>query len=133
MISNKQHNSNSTLHNGSCRTQYLFNGKELDQETGYYYYGARYYDPSSTLFLGVDPLADKYPCIGEDIYRNEASLLDQGLSVLDIATLGASIFNRLTNKNTIPQKIEKSTDIIEKAISILSVYRTGKTLHNKQK
>ncbi|NCD00345.1 MAG: hypothetical protein EOL95_11695, partial [Bacteroidia bacterium] len=47
---------------------YKFNGKELDQETGYYYYGARYYDPSSTLFLGVDPLADKYPGIGGYIY-----------------------------------------------------------------
>src|SRR5574344_1939219 len=123
MISNKQHNSNSTLHNGSCRTQYLFNGKELDQETGYYYYGARYYDPSSTLFLGVDPLAEKYPCIEEDIYRNEASLLDQSLSVLDIATLGASKFNWLTNKNTILQKIEKSTDIINTFISVFSTVK----------
>ena len=24
---------------------YLFNGKELDSETGLYYYGTRYYDP----------------------------------------------------------------------------------------
>ncbi|NCD00360.1 MAG: hypothetical protein EOL95_11775, partial [Bacteroidia bacterium] len=49
---------------------YKFNGKELDQETGYYYYGARYYDPSSTLFLGVDPLAEKYPFNSGYVYCN---------------------------------------------------------------
>ena len=30
------------------RTPYLFNGKELDEETGLYYYGARYYDPKTS-------------------------------------------------------------------------------------
>ena len=42
-------------------TPYRFNGKELDTETGLYYYGARYYNPSTALWLGVDPLASKYP------------------------------------------------------------------------
>ena len=38
---------------------YLFNGKELDQETGLYYYGARYYDPKVSIFVNVDPLVEK--------------------------------------------------------------------------
>jgi RHS repeat-associated protein len=38
---------------------YKFNGKELDAETGYYYYGARYYNPKVSLWLNVDPLAEK--------------------------------------------------------------------------
>ena len=42
-------------------TPYKLNGKELDQETGYYYYGARYYDPGTVLWFGTDPLAYKYP------------------------------------------------------------------------
>ena len=42
-------------------TPYRFNGKELDTETGLYYYGARYYNPTTALWLGVDPLASKYP------------------------------------------------------------------------
>ena len=42
-------------------TPYKFNGKELDAETGLYYYGARYYNPGTALWLGVDPLASKYP------------------------------------------------------------------------
>ncbi|WP_194831470.1 RHS repeat-associated core domain-containing protein [Prolixibacter sp. NT017] len=39
-------------------TSYLFNGKELDQETGLYYYGARYYDPRISMWYGVDPKSD---------------------------------------------------------------------------
>ncbi|MHA4844562.1 SpvB/TcaC N-terminal domain-containing protein [Flavitalea antarctica] len=37
------------------RTPYLYNGKELDDETGLYYYGARYYDGITSIWQGVDP------------------------------------------------------------------------------
>ncbi|WBX99096.1 RHS repeat-associated core domain-containing protein [Chryseobacterium gambrini] len=40
-------------------SQYKFNGKEQDSETGYYYYGARYYNPRVSLWLNVDPLAEQ--------------------------------------------------------------------------
>lgn len=40
---------------------YLYNAKEYDAETGLYYYGARYYDPKLSIWLSVDPLAEKYP------------------------------------------------------------------------
>ncbi len=40
---------------------FKFNGKELDEETGFYYYGARYYDPRISIWASVDPLAEKYP------------------------------------------------------------------------
>jgi len=39
----------------------LNNAKELDQETGWYYYGARYYDPQVSTWLSVAPLVEKYP------------------------------------------------------------------------
>jgi len=48
-------------HINSFNTPFKFNGKEFDEETGNYYYGARYYDPKWSIFIGVDPLADKYP------------------------------------------------------------------------
>ena len=39
-------------------------GKERDEETGYGYFGARYMDHElMTMWLSVDPLADKYPSI----------------------------------------------------------------------
>ncbi|MFV0289640.1 MAG: RHS repeat domain-containing protein [Mangrovibacterium sp.] len=37
-------------------TPFLFNGKELDEETGLYYYGARYYNARVSLWLSVDLL-----------------------------------------------------------------------------
>ncbi len=39
----------------STATPYLYNSKERDEETGLYYYGARYYDAQLSLWLSVDP------------------------------------------------------------------------------
>ncbi|MBU1017753.1 LysM peptidoglycan-binding domain-containing protein [Patescibacteria group bacterium] len=39
----------------SAGEDYGFTGKELDEETGLYYYGARYYDPVVGRFAGLDP------------------------------------------------------------------------------
>ncbi|WP_281166431.1 RHS repeat-associated core domain-containing protein [Riemerella columbina] len=57
-------------HTTETNMPYLFNGKELDQETGLYYYGARYYDPRVSIFLNVDPLAEKYPFTSPYTYTN---------------------------------------------------------------
>ena len=48
-------------HLNSNNSPFRFNAKELDEETGNYYYGARYYDPKLSIWLSVDPLAEKYP------------------------------------------------------------------------
>ena len=42
-------------------TPYRFNGKELDEETGLYYYGARYMNPRLSIWYGTDPMQEKYP------------------------------------------------------------------------
>jgi RHS repeat-associated protein len=54
--------------NNRWNTPYLFNAKELDEETGLYYYGARYYDGRVSLWLGVDPMWEKYPGISVFAY-----------------------------------------------------------------
>ena len=46
--------------NAKWNTPYLFTGKELDKETGLYYFGARYQDPKLGIFISVDPLAEKF-------------------------------------------------------------------------
>ncbi len=46
---------------GGYSTKYRLTGKEVDEETGLYYFGARYYDPKISLWYGVDPMASKYP------------------------------------------------------------------------
>ena len=49
-------------------TPYLFNGKELDDETGLYYYGARMYDPILLTWNSIDPLCEKYYSISPYAY-----------------------------------------------------------------
>ena len=47
---------------------YKFNAKELDSETGLYYYGARYYNPRVSTWYGVDPLAVYSPVMETEFY-----------------------------------------------------------------
>ena len=48
---------------------YRFNGKEKDWESGFHYFGARYYwSEVLTGWLSVDPMADKYPSISPYAY-----------------------------------------------------------------
>ncbi|HEU5161321.1 MAG TPA: SpvB/TcaC N-terminal domain-containing protein [Streptosporangiaceae bacterium] len=42
------------------KNPYLFTGKELDEETGLYYYGARYYDARTSLWQSPDPALAGY-------------------------------------------------------------------------
>ena len=59
--------------------QYRFNGKEKDYESGFHYYGARYYwSEVLTGWLSVDPMADKYPSISPYAYCawNPVKLVD---------------------------------------------------------
>jgi RHS repeat-associated protein len=44
-----------------AKKRYRFCGKEKDEESGLYYYGARYYAPWLCRFVSVDPLAGDYP------------------------------------------------------------------------
>lgn len=56
-----------------------FTGKERDEETGYGYFGARYMDHElTTMWLSVDPMADKYPSMSPYSYcsLNPVKLVD---------------------------------------------------------
>lgn len=64
--------------NATWSTPYKFNGKEQDEETGLSYYGARYYDPRTSVWLSVDPLVEKYPNVSSYVYclGNPVNLID---------------------------------------------------------
>ena len=55
-------------HSTSKTMPYLFNGKELDSETNLTYFGARYLDMKTSLWLNTDPLAEKYPHVSPYTY-----------------------------------------------------------------
>ena len=62
----------------SWNIPYTFSGKEKDSETGYSYFGARYYDSDISVWLSVDPLSDMYPSTSPYMYTlgNPVMLID---------------------------------------------------------
>ena len=64
--------------NNTWNTPYLFNAKEFDEETGMYYYGARYYEPRLSLWMSADPKQDKYPNVSSYCY-----VMDNPIKLID--------------------------------------------------
>ena len=52
----------------SYNERYRFTGKERDEESGYHYFGARYYTDHLGIWTSADPLLDKYPSISPYSY-----------------------------------------------------------------
>ena len=65
-------------HSSREELPYKFNGKQFDEETGLYYYGARYMNPMASIWYGVDPLAEKYPNVNGYCYT-----MDNPIKYLD--------------------------------------------------
>ena len=57
---------------------YTFSAKEKDTETGYSYFGSRYYSSDLSVWLSVDPQAAKYPSLSPYTYcaNNPIRLVD---------------------------------------------------------
>ena len=60
------------------RWTFTFSAKERDAETGFSYFGARYYSSDLSVWLSVDPMADKYPSMSSYVYcaDNPIKLVD---------------------------------------------------------
>jgi len=69
---------NTYQRNTSWSAPYTFSGKEKDAETGYGYFGSRYYDSGLSIWLSVDPMSDKYPSMSPYNYcaNNPVILVD---------------------------------------------------------
>lgn len=79
------------------KNEYLFNKKEYQEETGFYDYGARFYDPLIARWNGVDELADKFNDLSPYSYTadNPLNLLDPDGK--DIVSVGRDVY--FDNKN----------------------------------
>lgn len=104
--------------NNIWNTPYLFNAKEFDEETGLYYYGARYYDPRVSLWISTDRFEEKYPNVTAysftannpmkflDINGDSLRIEDKKLSLLYISgnlynqngRVSSSVFQFLVSK-----------------------------------
>jgi RHS repeat-associated protein len=58
---------------------YRYNGKELDEATGLYDYGFRWYDPSIGRFTGVDPIADQFAFVSSYNYAENEPVNNRDL------------------------------------------------------
>ncbi|MBF00215.1 TIGR02594 family protein [Flavobacterium coralii] len=63
-------------HLNSINSPFKYNGKEFDEETGNYYYSARYYDPKFSIFISVDPLVEQTRDAYGYCYQNPINLVD---------------------------------------------------------
>ena len=84
-------------------SRYTFSGKERDNETGYSYFGARYYNSDISIWLSVDPLSDKYPNLTPYAYcaNNPIILVDpDGRVIGEVDEASQKKIDALTNKNS---------------------------------
>ena len=103
-------------HSSSEEMPYKFNGKEFDQETGLYYYGARYMNPVTSLWYGVDPLAEKYPNIGGYAYcaGNPIKLIDtDGRKIKGVTRHDAQTFREDIHGVLSDEKFGKVRELIK--------------------
>ena len=82
--------------NNTWNTPYLFNAKEFDEETGMYYYGARYYDPRLSLWMSVDRFAEKYPATSGYNYaiNNPVRYIDINGDSIRVSSENRELFNK---------------------------------------
>ena len=90
-------------HSSSEELPYKFNGKQFDEETGLYYYGARYLNPVTSLWYGVDPLVEKYASMGGYVYT-----LDNPVKLVDT---DGRIVNYPKNQRTKRTKVYYKKDV----------------------
>ena len=95
--------------NSIWNTPYLFNAKEFDEETGLYYYGARYYDPRLSLWISTDALKEKTPNVSPYIYTDNNPIIyidpDENFRWKALAEASRKWYN-LWHKNKASEVIE---------------------------
>jgi RHS repeat-associated protein len=101
--------------NSSWNTPYTFSGKEKDVETGYCYFGARYYDSGLSIWLSVDPMSDKYPSMSPYNYcaNNPVILVDpDGRDLVLTGNFAEDVYNYMVTQNPHIKFTKKNGHII---------------------
>ncbi len=81
---------------------HTFSAKERDTETGYSYFGSRYYNSDLSIWLSVDPQASKYPSLSPYVYcaNNPIKLVDPNGE--EVYPVGEDEYMMILN--TLPEK-----------------------------
>lgn len=116
-------------HTGSREMPYLFNAKERDAETGLYYYGARYYDPRTSVWVSVDPLMDEPSQIEKSPYAYvwnnpvkytdpDGRILETGWDALNVAIGIASFTANIKQGNFIAAAVDAVGVAVDAAATV---------------
>ena len=82
----------------TANSSFTFSAKERDPETGYSYFGSRYYNSDLSIWLSVDPMAAKYPSFSPYVYcaNNPVKLVDPNGEDYEVVVEGNTITIRAT-------------------------------------
>ena len=95
----------------SFNSRYTFSAKEKDIETGYSYFGARYYDSNLSIWLSVDPMSDKYPSLTPYNYCNNSPIIlvdPNGMEVIVTGDQAEAAFNSLQQGTNLTLERDKN-------------------------
>ncbi|WP_371812624.1 RHS repeat-associated core domain-containing protein [Aquimarina sp. U1-2] len=122
---------------------YRYNAKELDQETGLYYYGARYYDPRTSVWTAVDPISTYDPVMNREHYldgQHNTGVYDSGnLNVYGYTYQNPIKYVDPNGKQNIPgpiqgvgdglaRSVESGINSLSKTVETVAVVLTGPLL-----
>ena len=118
------------------QSPFYFNSKELDEETGLYYYGARYLDPTGAMWLSVDPVfhAGTSPyayCLGNPVVmvdpdgRDEWTVDQEGVISKIGENTDVDIFYGLDSEGNRVSEISFSYRTIESINEDFKSYKDG--------
>lgn len=116
-------------HATDYKVPYLFNAKEKDVETGLYYYGARYYNPETSIWQSVDPMAEKYAVLSPYNYtlNNPVKLIDpDGNEPIinrvqnSINTSYKNFVQKIEPSGNVKDKYEEGIKTIDKSVNIIN-------------
>ena len=140
--------------NNIWNTPYLFNAKEFDEETGLYYYGARYYDPRVSLWISVDPMQEENLSVSTYAYtlNNPVRFKDEDgkipvETIWDAANVAmgvGSLINNIRSGNIGAAAVDGLGVVVDAAATIIpyvpgaassgiKAYRAGKVVVNATK
>jgi len=116
------------------RNRYRYVGKEKDEESGMYYYGARYYAPWLCRFVSVDPLKADYPYLTPYNYAGNKPITHMDIDGLQstgdtpVKTEGGSSQGG-GNSGT---KNSTTDELVTKIDNIINEIKTNKELTEKE-
>ncbi len=118
--------------NNVWNTPYLFNAKELDEETGLYYYGVRYYDPRLSLWLSTDPMQEKYEALSSYAYcaGNPIRLIDP--NGMEFTEASEKHIDRLVS-DIDKRQAQNNSDIVKKEAALAKGGLSDKKIRNLNK